>query len=126
METARKCEWPAGCIYVFGRTRLFSGYPIAFEGYWYACTIDGDNRANKLNVDDVAFLTTLVDKLRQETVSSASRVSRPAFSVLRELANRLALEAPSRYRVVAAVGANVPTPENFRMQLVGRRSVRIL
>jgi hypothetical protein len=32
-------------------------YPDGYEGYWNACNIVGDYSANKLNIDDVGFLT---------------------------------------------------------------------
>jgi polyhydroxybutyrate depolymerase len=35
------------------------------------------------------------------------------------MAFRLALEAPARFRAVAAVAANVPTPENFKCRRAG-------
>ena len=41
-------------------------YPDGYEGYWNACNIVGDYSANKLNIDDVGFLTGMVDKLITE------------------------------------------------------------
>lgn len=32
-------------------------YPDGYEGYWNACNIVGDYSANKLNIDDVEFLS---------------------------------------------------------------------
>lgn len=101
-------------------------YPNAFEGYWNACNIVGDYSANKLNVDDVGFLTTLVDKLAQEIGINPSRVFATGISRGGHMAYRLALEAPSRFRAVAAVGANVPTPENFKCKLAGSWTSSVL
>src|ERR1700674_2831910 len=42
-------------------------YPNAYEGYWNVCNIVGDVSANGLNIDDVGFLTAMVDKLVRET-----------------------------------------------------------
>ena len=41
-------------------------YPDGYEGYWNACNIVGDYSANKLNIDDVGFLTGVVDTLITE------------------------------------------------------------
>jgi polyhydroxybutyrate depolymerase len=87
-------------------------YPNAYDGYWDACTVAGDVSANGL--DDVGFLTGLVDKLVSEIGVDPKRVFAAGSSRGGFMAFRLALEAPSRFRAVAAVSANVPSPENFK------------
>ena len=91
-------------------------YPnaLAHGGDWNACGTVGDDRADGPGIDDVGFLTGVVDKLVTEIGTDASRTfaagsSRGGFMTL-----RLALEAPSRFRAVAAVSANVHTPDNFK------------
>ena len=37
-------------------------YPNGYEGYWNGCNIVGDYSANKLNIDDLGFLTAIVDE----------------------------------------------------------------
>lgn len=97
-------------------------YPNGFEGYWNACNIVGDYAANTLNIDDVGFLTALVDKLAGENGINGERVFATGLSRGGHMAFRLALEAPTRFRAVAAVAANVPAPENFKCKPVGRTS----
>ena len=89
-------------------------YPNAFEGNWNACNRVGDYSANARNIDDVGFLTALADKLVREIGIDSSRVYAIGISRGGQMAFRLALEAPSRFRAVAAVAANVPAPENFK------------
>ena len=101
-------------------------YPDGFEGYWNACNIVGDYSANKLNVDDVGFLTTLIDKLAEEIGIDRARVFATGISRGGHMAFRLALEAPFRCRAVAAVAANVPTPENFKCKPAGQGTSSIL
>lgn len=106
-------------------------YPDAHrsaQGDWNACGTVGDGTAAKANVDDVAFLTELVEQRLAEGGFDAGRVfavgsSRGGFMVF-----RLALEAPSVFRAVAAVSANVHTPENFKCtpSQVGTSSVLIM
>jgi polyhydroxybutyrate depolymerase len=97
-------------------------YPDGFEGYWNACNIVGDYSANKLNIDDVAFMTALVDKLAGEAGIDRERVFAMGLSRGGHMAFRLALEAPTRFRAVAAVAANVPAPENFKCEPAGATS----
>src|SRR5437867_3820686 len=89
-------------------------YPNAYEGYWDVCTIAEDVSANGLNIDDVGFLMRMVDKLVSEISIDPARVFAAGSSRGGFMAFRLALEAPSRFRAVAAVSANVPSPENFK------------
>jgi polyhydroxybutyrate depolymerase len=94
---------------------------LAYEGYWDVCTIVGDISANGLNIDDVGFLTRMVDKLVSEIGVDPGRVFAAGSSRGGFMAFRLALEAPSRFRAVAAVSANVPSPENFKCKPAGAR-----
>jgi polyhydroxybutyrate depolymerase len=101
-------------------------YPDGYEGYWNACNIIGDYSANKLNIDDVGFLTGMVDKLITEIGVDPSSVFATGISRGGHMAFRLALEAPSRFRAVAAVSANVPTPENFKCKSVGHGTSSVM
>ncbi len=89
-------------------------YPNAYEGYWDVCTVAEDVSANGHKVDDVGFLTGMVDKLVREIGADPNRVFAAGSSRGGFMTFRLALEAPSRFRAVAAVSANVPSPENFK------------
>ena len=89
-------------------------YPNAHDGYWDVCSIVGNQNANNLNIDDVGFLTKMLDRLIREIGVDPGRVFAIGSSRGGSMALRLALEAPSRFRAVAAVSANVPTPENFK------------
>ena len=101
-------------------------YPDGYEGYWNACNIVGDYSANKLNIDDVGFLGALADKLVTEIGVDPGRVFATGVSRGGHMAFRLALEAPSRFRAVAAVSANVPTPENFKCKPAGEGTSSVM
>src|SRR5437763_3350829 len=101
-------------------------YPDGYEGYWNACNIVGDYSANRLNIDDVGFLTGVVDKLITEIGIDPARVFATGISRGGHMAFRLALEAPSRFRAVAAVSASVPTPENFKCRLAGQGTSSVM
>ena len=101
-------------------------YPNAYEGYWDVCTIAEDVSANGLNIDDVGFLTGMVDKLVSEIGVDPGRVFAAGGSRGGFMAFRLALEAPSRFRAVAAVSANVPSPENFKCKPAGQGTSSVM
>ena len=101
-------------------------YPDGFEGYWNACNIVGDYSANKLNIDDVGFLTGVVDNLVAEIGVDRGRVFAIGISRGGHMAFRLALEAPSRFRAVAAVSANLPASENFKCKPAGHGTSSIM
>ena len=91
-------------------------YPnaLAHGGDWNACGTVGDNSTDGPGVDDVRFLTVLADRLVTEVGVDPRRVFAAGSSRGGFMAFRLALEAPSRFRAVAAVSANVHTPDNFK------------
>lgn len=101
-------------------------YPDGYEGYWNACNIVGDYSANKLNIDDVGFLAGMLDKLITEIGVDRSRVFAIGLSRGGHMAFRLALEAPSRFRAVAAVAASVPAPENFKCKPAGQGTSSVM
>ena len=101
-------------------------YPDGYEGYWNACNIVGDYSANKLKIDDVGFIIGMVDKLIIEVGVDPGRVFATGISRGGHMAFRLAFEAPSRFRAVAAISASVPTPENFKCAPPGQGTSSVM
>jgi len=89
-------------------------YPDAYTFDWNDCSKLGDYSVNGVAVDDAGFLSALADKLAGEMDLDRRRVFAAGVSSGGFMALRLALEAPSRFRAVAAVSASVPAPENFK------------
>ncbi|MEO8386724.1 MAG: PHB depolymerase family esterase [Betaproteobacteria bacterium] len=94
-------------------------YPNSASFDWNDCSKVGDFSVNGADVDDVRFLTALADKLIAEIGVDQRRTFATGVSAGGFMSIRLALEAPSRFRAVAAVAANVPAPENFKCNPVG-------
>lgn len=92
----------------------FVVYPNAFKGYWNACWTREDVSENQIPPDDVEFLGEVVRKLVREVGVDPLRAFAAGSSRGGFMAFRLALEAPSRFRAVAAVSANLHTPDNFK------------
>ena len=95
-------------------------YPNSYTFDWDDCGKVGDVSVNGVNIDDVGFLVALVDKLITEFGIDRGRVFATGVSAGGFMSIRLALEAPSRFRAVAAVSANMPTPENSKCKPVGQ------
>ena len=101
-------------------------YPNAYEGYWNACNIVGGGAADGRDVDDVGFLVALTDTLIGDIGVDPGRVFATGISRGGFMAFRLALEAPTRFRAIAAVSANVPTPENFKCRPAGNGTSSVM
>ena len=104
-------------------------YPEAHssaKGDWNACGTVGDISSNGAGVDDVRFLTALVQKLGAELGIDPGRAFAAGTSRGGFMAFRLALEAPASFRAVAAVSANVHTPDNFKCTPAAKGTCSIL
>lgn len=97
-------------------------YPDAGSSDWNDCSKIGDFTLNGREVDDVKFMVALADKLITEIGVDRNRVFATGVSSGGFMSIRLALEAPSRFRAVAAVSANVPAAENFKCKPAGQGS----
>ena len=95
-------------------------YPNSYTFDWNDCSTVGDYRVNGAEVDDLGFLAELTDKLIDNYRLDRTRVFATGVSAGGSMSMRLALEAPSRYRAVAAVAANVPQPGNFKCKPAGQ------
>ncbi len=94
-------------------------YPDSYSFDWNDCGKIGDYAENGREVDDVRFLVALADSLISQIGADRSRVFATGVSAGGFMSLRLALEAPSRFRAVAAVAASVQTPENFNCAPAG-------
>ena len=101
-------------------------YPDGFEGWWNSCITVDDSAANRNNIDDIAFLAALEDKLVAEAGINPDKIFATGLSNGGDMAVRLALEDPSRYRGVAPVAANLPAPENSKCATDSQGSTSVL
>jgi polyhydroxybutyrate depolymerase len=95
-------------------------YPDSYTFDWDDCSKVGDFSVNGHDVDDVGFLDAVADRLITDIGADPRRVFATGVSAGGFMAIRLALESPARFRAVAAVSANVQTPENFKCTPTGR------
>ncbi|MFZ6816754.1 alpha/beta hydrolase family esterase [Undibacterium sp. Ji22W] len=95
-------------------------YPNSSSSDWNDCSKVGDFSVNGHEVDDVKFLNILVNKLITDIGVNQARVFATGVSSGGMMAMRLAIEAPEKFRAVAAVSANVPTANNFKCTPTGQ------
>jgi polyhydroxybutyrate depolymerase len=95
-------------------------YPNASSFDWNDCSKIGDFSLDGREVDDVQFLRVLADKLVAQFSLDQGRVFVTGVSSGGFMSIRLAIEAPEKFRAVAAVSANVPSPENFKCTPTGQ------
>jgi len=95
-------------------------YPSASSFDWNDCSKVGDFKVNGHELDHVKFLTLLTDKLIAENGFDSQRVFATGVSSGGFMSLRLAIEAPARFRAVAAVSANLPVTDNFKCTSTGQ------
>lgn len=83
-------------------------YPDGYEGHWNDCRARATFAAKRLDVDDVAFIRELVQRVIEQDKVDVSRIFVFGFSNGGHLGLRLALEAPDVVRAVAVFSANLP------------------
>jgi polyhydroxybutyrate depolymerase len=94
-------------------------YPSASSFDWNDCSKVGDFKVDEHELDHVKFLTLLTDKLIAENGFDPQRVFATGVSSGGFMSLRLAIEAPARFRAVAAVSSNLPVIDNFKCTIAG-------
>lgn len=97
-------------------------YPSASSFNWNDCSKVDDISVDGQELNHVKFLTLLTDKLITENGFDPQRVFATGVSSGGLMSLRLAIEAPARFRAVAAVSANVPAKDNFKCAISGQSS----
>jgi polyhydroxybutyrate depolymerase len=101
-------------------------YPDGFDGWWNGCAASDDSEANHRDIDDVGFLAALADKLVAEDGIDPARLFATGVSNGGDMAIRLALAAPARWRAVAPVAANLRIPGESKCKPPARGRTSVL
>jgi polyhydroxybutyrate depolymerase len=88
-------------------------YPNGYDRHWNDCRSDGRYAARKLDINDVGFVTSLIDRLEASAGVDPGRVFVAGYSNGGHLAFRLAAERPEQIAGIAAFSANLPTTDNW-------------
>lgn len=95
-------------------------YPAGFEHNWNDCRRSATYPAKIQNIDDKGLIRALIARFRQDHGIDTARVFVAGYSNGGHMAYRLALESPFEIAGVAAIGANLPTPENSDCTQTGK------
>jgi polyhydroxybutyrate depolymerase len=87
-------------------------YPDGVEGHWNDCRALASYSANTLNINDPAFFDAMIEKLVKDLGVDQTRVFAAGFSNGGQMAFRLGLARPNKFRGIAAISANMPVAEN--------------
>lgn len=88
-------------------------YPEGYDGEWNDCRAEGEFKARRKGVDDVAFIRAVVARLHGDPALKARQIAADevfvaGFSNGGQMALRIALEAPDLVAGVAAIAATLP------------------
>jgi polyhydroxybutyrate depolymerase len=94
------------------REGLLLVYPEGFGLEWNGCRNPGVSEADRRDLDDVGFISGLIDRFAASHAIDRGRVYAVGFSNGGQLAYRLTSDVPERFAAVAVLIAQVPAPEN--------------
>lgn len=112
MNAAKMRQWTG---YEFDeladRYGFITVYPEGYKGNWNDIRTKTPFAAKLENIDDVGFISTLVDTFVKKYNVHPAKVFVFGFSNGGQMAMRIAMEKPELLASLAAVSANLPTPE---------------
>jgi polyhydroxybutyrate depolymerase len=88
-------------------------YPDGYRRAWNECRLHSSSAAKRENVDDVGFLTALVEQMHAQYRTRADGVWVFGYSNGGQMAYRLAFDKPGWVAALATAGANLPDPSNM-------------
>jgi len=102
------------------REGFIAVYPDGYLQHWNDCRARANYAANLQNIDDVGFLSTLVQLIAADHGADLARVYVAGMSNGGHMAYRLGFEAPHLVAGIAAVAANLPVEANLDCERAGR------
>ena len=88
-------------------------YPDGYQKHWNDCRASGSYAANDLDIDDPAFVRTLLAYLKVEYGVDTQSVLAIGLSNGGHMSYRLAMEAPDLIRAAVAIAASMPADDNL-------------
>lgn len=126
MDGAMMRRW-TGCEFdqLADRKGFVALYPDGYKHNWNDCRRDATFPAKALNIDDMGFIRALIARFQARDGIDPAKVYALGYSNGGHMAFRLAMEEPILVGAIAAVGANLPTPEASSCPQQGR-SARVM
>lgn len=118
-RTARVEDFGYDFDRIADREGAIVAYPQGVGGNWNNAARIGPYSAKQQQIDDVAFLHALVEKLVATHGVTRDAVLVTGVSNGGAMVTRLALQTPGFARAYAVVSENIPTPDNLAMSVRG-------
>ena len=87
-------------------------YPSGYRGHWNDCRTKANFSAKREQVDDVGFLSALVDRMVEQHHIDPARVYLVGYSNGGHMAFRLGIEAQPKFAGMATAAASLPVQED--------------
>ncbi|MBO3278165.1 alpha/beta hydrolase family esterase [Pseudomonas schmalbachii] len=88
-------------------------YPDGVGGRWNDCRKASSHDARRRQIDDVRFLSRLIEQVRSERNVDPRRIYVTGYSNGGQMAFRMAAEAPQLLSGIATVAASLPTAQDY-------------
>jgi len=98
--------------YLADEKQFIAVYPDGFEGNWNDCRKGAGDSAHRQNVDDVGFVSALIDYFAEKHGIDRNRVFVMGMSNGGQMCFRLACEIPQKISAMAPLLAQYPVTEN--------------
>ena len=95
-------------------------FPDGFEGHFNGCRKKGPYSANELDIDDIAYMRSIVGYAEERFAINAEEVIATGVSNGGQMALRMALEAPEMIALAAPIATAMPVAENMGCESSGR------
>lgn len=95
------------------KENLMIVYPDGYKTFWNECRKAAGHAANIENINDEAFFSAMIDYFYKTYYIDTKKVYAAGMSGGGHMAYKLAITMPDQFKGIAAVVANLPTPDNM-------------
>ena len=88
-------------------------FPQGYKLYWNECRKASTAAANLENIDENAFFSGMIDYFKKKYKINEKHVFASGFSGGGQMAYRMGITMPQKFKAISAMVANMPTVENM-------------
>jgi len=88
-------------------------YPKGYKSYWNECRKASTAAANLENINEDAFFSGMIIYFKNKYKINEKHVFASGFSGGGQMAYRMGITMPDKFKAICAMVANMPTPENM-------------
>lgn len=95
-------------------------YPNGYKKYWNECRKMASSLANKLNINEEAFFTAMINYFKDRYKINDQQVFAMGTSGGGHMSYKLAMTIPEKFKAITAIIANLPDDQNMDCSEVGK------